>query len=52
LKCFKNKNKNIGEGPRASKIRGDFKMSDNKFWWIRVKALGQRKDWEAVNKHE
>jgi len=35
---------------RASKIRNEFKVPDKRYWWIRVKALAEIRDWEQLEK--
>jgi len=39
-----------GQSKRASKLKSDFKVPDKRFWWIKVKALSQLKDWPALEK--
>ena len=45
---FKKKKIKKGQQAKAAKIRSDFKVSETKYWWIKVKALGELKDWEQV----
>eukprot|EP01117_Protostelium_nocturnum_P018323 TRINITY_DN7643_c0_g1_i1.p1 TRINITY_DN7643_c0_g1~~TRINITY_DN7643_c0_g1_i1.p1 ORF type:complete len:843 (-),score=310.40 TRINITY_DN7643_c0_g1_i1:110-2638(-) len=35
---------------RANKLRSDFKVPDKRFWWIKVRALAEIKDWAALEK--
>ncbi len=37
----------IGLGKRAEKIRADFKVPDKRWWYIKMKALAENKDWEV-----
>lgn len=39
-----------GHLKRASKIKTDFKVPDRRFWWLKVKALAQIKDWVNLEK--
>ncbi|KAI8351246.1 Vps16, N-terminal region-domain-containing protein [Mortierella sp. GBAus27b] len=38
----------INQGNRASKVRSEFKMPDKRFWWIKLRALVEIRDWEGV----
>lgn len=38
----------INQSNRATKIRGDFKMPDKRFWWIKLRALVEIRDWDGV----
>ncbi|KAI8601749.1 Vps16, N-terminal region-domain-containing protein [Dissophora ornata] len=38
----------INHSNRASKVRSDFKMPDKRFWWIKLRALVEIRDWESV----
>ncbi|KAG0268380.1 hypothetical protein DFQ27_006874 [Actinomortierella ambigua] len=33
---------------RATKVRGDFKVPDKRFWWIKLRALVEIRDWDGV----
>lgn len=35
---------------RATKVKDDFKVSDAKFWWLRIHALVARRDWDGLHK--
>jgi hypothetical protein len=35
---------------RATKVKDEFKVSDAKFWWLRIQALVARRDWDALHK--
>ncbi|KAG7548910.1 hypothetical protein FFLO_03202 [Filobasidium floriforme] len=39
----------IGLGKRAEKVRSDWKVSDKRWWWIKLKALVELKDWEGLD---
>ncbi|KAI1311299.1 hypothetical protein EDD11_003512 [Mortierella claussenii] len=38
----------INQSARAAKIRSDFKMPDKRFWWIKLRALVEIRDWDGV----
>ncbi|KAF9940767.1 hypothetical protein BGZ65_006160 [Modicella reniformis] len=38
----------INQSTRANKVRSDFKMPDKRFWWIKLRALVEIRDWEGV----
>lgn len=38
----------INQGSRASKVKSDFKMPDKRFWWIKLRALVEIRDWDGV----
>ncbi|KAF9114225.1 hypothetical protein BGX27_011427 [Mortierella sp. AM989] len=38
----------INQSNRANKVRGDFKMPDKRFWWIKLRALVEIRDWDGV----
>ncbi|KAF9570847.1 hypothetical protein EC968_001335 [Mortierella alpina] len=38
----------INQSNRAAKVRSDFKMPDKRFWWIKLRALVEIRDWEGV----
>eukprot|EP01122_Echinamoeba_exundans_P014185 TRINITY_DN6375_c0_g1_i2.p1 TRINITY_DN6375_c0_g1~~TRINITY_DN6375_c0_g1_i2.p1 ORF type:complete len:830 (+),score=168.25 TRINITY_DN6375_c0_g1_i2:36-2525(+) len=40
----------MGDSKRASKIASDFKVPDNRFWWLKVKALAELGDFEELEK--
>lgn len=40
----------LGQSKRASKIKSDFKVPDKRYWWIKIKALAQIKDWVSLEK--
>jgi len=40
----------MGESKRAIKIRTEFKVPDKRFWWLRLKALVELRDWESLEK--
>ncbi|WWC85237.1 uncharacterized protein L201_000099 [Kwoniella dendrophila CBS 6074] len=33
---------------RAERVRSDWKVPDKRFWWIKLRALAERKDWEGL----
>lgn len=38
----------LGNQKAVAQIRSDFKVSDKRFWWIKVKTLGRARDWDAL----
>lgn len=40
----------MGDSKRASKIAADFKVPDNRFWWLKVKALAELGDFDELEK--
>lgn len=39
-----------GHIKKATKIKSDFKVPDRRFWWLKIKALAQIKDWVTLEK--
>eukprot|EP00762_Andalucia_godoyi_P003514 ANDGO_04278.mRNA.1 Vacuolar protein sorting-associated protein 16 homolog len=39
-----------GDFKSAERFRSQFKVTDKKFWWIKVKALGVSRNWEGLEK--
>ncbi|ORY21590.1 Vps16, C-terminal region-domain-containing protein [Naematelia encephala] len=37
-----------GLSKRAERVRADWKVSDKRWWWIKIKALAQNKDWDGL----
>lgn len=40
----------IAETKWAAKIRSEFKVPDKRYWWIRLRALVDARDWEGVDR--
>ncbi|KAI8644677.1 Vps16, C-terminal region-domain-containing protein [Parasitella parasitica] len=40
----------LGQHNKASKIRTDFKVPDKRFWWVKLRALVEVRDWENLEK--
>ncbi|KAI9312452.1 Vps16, C-terminal region-domain-containing protein [Dichotomocladium elegans] len=40
----------LGQHAKASKARNDFKVPDKRYWWIRLRALVEVRDWENLEK--
>ncbi|KAI8973476.1 Vps16, C-terminal region-domain-containing protein [Mycotypha africana] len=40
----------LGQHGKASKIRSDFKVPDKRFWWVKLRALVEVRDWENLEK--
>lgn len=38
-----------GWGKKAEKLRADFKVPDKRWWYVKVKALTETRDWEALD---
>ncbi|KAI9486646.1 MAG: Vps16, C-terminal region-domain-containing protein [Benjaminiella poitrasii] len=40
----------LGLHNKASKIRTEFKIPDKRFWWVKLRALVEIRDWENLEK--
>lgn len=40
----------IAQHSRANKVKDEFKVPDKRFWWIKIKALVVRRDWDELLK--
>ncbi|KAI8327280.1 Vps16, C-terminal region-domain-containing protein [Choanephora cucurbitarum] len=40
----------LGQHNKASKIKTDFKIPDKRFWWVKLRALVEVRDWENLEK--
>jgi len=40
----------LGNHKRATKIRSEFKVSDKKFWWLKIRALSEKGEWQELDK--
>lgn len=40
----------LGHSKRAARVKSDFKVPDRRYWFIKVKALAQLRDWAALEK--
>ncbi|KAI7898789.1 Vps16, C-terminal region-domain-containing protein [Cokeromyces recurvatus] len=40
----------LGLHNKTSKIRTDFKIPDKRFWWVKLRALVEARDWENLEK--
>lgn len=38
-----------GQSSCAAKIKGEHKISDRRFWWIKLRALAERRDWDEID---
>lgn len=38
----------MGNFKRSQKVQADFKVSDKTYWWIRLRALVSRRDWNQL----
>mmetsp|Transcript_8410 Transcript_8410/g.11326 ORF Transcript_8410/g.11326 Transcript_8410/m.11326 type:complete len:835 (-) Transcript_8410:32-2536(-) len=39
----------LGNVKAAERIKSDFKISEKRYWWLRLKAISELKDWPALN---
>jgi hypothetical protein len=39
-----------GQISKAAKIKSDFKVPDERFWWLKIRALGETKNWTELDK--
>ncbi|KAL0240233.1 hypothetical protein I308_106782 [Cryptococcus tetragattii IND107] len=37
-----------GFGKRAERVRADWKVPDKRWWWVKLKALAEVKDWDGL----
>ncbi|RKP25059.1 vacuolar protein sorting protein vps16 [Syncephalis pseudoplumigaleata] len=37
-----------GDHSQANRIRADFKVPEKRFWWLKIKALAELRDWDAL----
>lgn len=40
----------LGQHHKATKIKTDFKIPDKRFWWVKLRALVEVRDWENLEK--
>ncbi|SAM01302.1 hypothetical protein [Absidia glauca] len=40
----------IGQHGKATKVRTDFNVTDKRFWWVKLRALVEVRDWEQLEK--
>lgn len=40
----------LGDGKMAQKLKNDFRVPDKRFWWIKIRALAQTHQWNALEK--
>ncbi|KAI8887949.1 hypothetical protein K501DRAFT_174170 [Backusella circina FSU 941] len=40
----------LGQHAKATKVRTDFKVPDKRFWWVKLRALVEIRDWENLEK--
>uniref|UniRef100_A0A182N0B3 Vacuolar protein sorting-associated protein 16 homolog n=1 Tax=Anopheles dirus TaxID=7168 RepID=A0A182N0B3_9DIPT len=40
----------LGDQRYAEKLKGEFKMSDRRFWWLRVQTYAENYQWEELEK--
>ncbi len=38
----------IGQGSRANKVKSEFKLSEKRFYWIKLRALVARRQWDEL----
>ena len=37
-----------GQERKASSFKSQFKVPDSRFWWIKIRALADKKEWDAL----
>eukprot|EP01104_Vermistella_antarctica_P013241 TRINITY_DN397_c0_g1_i3.p1 TRINITY_DN397_c0_g1~~TRINITY_DN397_c0_g1_i3.p1 ORF type:complete len:827 (-),score=204.45 TRINITY_DN397_c0_g1_i3:93-2573(-) len=40
----------LGDERRATKLRTDFKVPDKRWWWLMIRALAHKRDWDSLFK--
>ncbi|KAI8328235.1 Vps16, C-terminal region-domain-containing protein [Chlamydoabsidia padenii] len=40
----------LGKHGKAFKVKAEFKVNDKRFWWVKLRALVQVRDWEQLEK--
>ncbi|KAI8591791.1 Vps16, N-terminal region-domain-containing protein [Geranomyces variabilis] len=40
----------LNQASKAAKIKSDLKISDRRFWWLKMRALVAKHDWEGLEK--
>ncbi|KAG2182766.1 hypothetical protein INT44_005746 [Umbelopsis vinacea] len=40
----------LGQSNKAAKIKTDFKVTEKRFWWIKLQGLVETRDWEELEK--
>lgn len=40
----------MAQNPRAQKLKDTFKVPDRRFWWLKLRALVARRDWDNLHK--
>ncbi|KAI7862783.1 Vps16, C-terminal region-domain-containing protein [Spinellus fusiger] len=40
----------FGQHAKATKLKTDFKAPDKRFWWVKLRALVEMRDWENLEK--
>ncbi|KAI9683849.1 MAG: hypothetical protein M1829_004183 [Trizodia sp. TS-e1964] len=38
----------LGNGAKAKKLQADFRVPEKAFWWLRLRALVAKRDWEEI----
>lgn len=38
----------MGQERKASSFKSQFKVPDSRFWWIKIRALADKKEWDAL----
>jgi hypothetical protein len=37
-----------GFGKRAERVRADWKVGDKRWWWLKIRAMAEVRDWEGL----
>lgn len=40
----------LGQQSKSSKVKSEFKVPDKRYWWIKLRALVEVRDWENLEK--
>lgn len=40
----------LGQQNKSSKVKSEFKVPDKRYWWIKLRALVEVRDWENLEK--
>ncbi|KAJ3089792.1 hypothetical protein HK102_005491 [Quaeritorhiza haematococci] len=40
----------LGQGNKAAKVKGEFRVPDRRFWWLKIRALIQSHNWDGLEK--
>lgn len=40
----------LGQEKNAAKLKKEFGIPDTRYWWVKIRALAQRRDWEGLSR--